>query len=158
MKPADHNKICNVASDVSPHGYFPRARVLLLVLLCVVSAVALDNDCPPAERGWWVRICEAKTEAAGVSIDLGLGGAGVRNTHRFWRQWHHGDPTEFSLPFDRQDLWHARKIWIQGTTLTHGRNVYMGLGFNDHIVKHMDFDNVEYQERVRTETDEWKCP
>lgn len=136
--------------------------IAAFVMLCATPCFSPTSDQlqaqpAPSQRGWWVRICEKKTEASGVRIDLGLGGAGVKNTRRFWREWHHGEPTEFRLPDDRQDLWHARKIWIQGTSLNRGKNVYMGLGFNDHIVKHMDFDKVEDQERVRDENDEWKC-
>jgi hypothetical protein len=120
---------------------------------------ASPDDCPPVDRGWWVRVCEAKTEADGVRIELGQGGKAVEYTRRSWRDWRHGQPTDFGLPSDRQDLWHARKIWIQGTTMNDGKNVYMALGFNDHIVKHMDFDGQENQERRRDETDDgWKCP
>lgn len=135
-----------------------RILAQVLCLLCF-SAAASPDDCPPVERGWFVRICEAKTEAAGVGIELGLGGASQKGTRRFWRYWRHGQPTEFGLPDDRQDLWHARKIWMQGDNLTEGKNVYIGLGFNDHIVKHYDFDGRnEDHEKIRTDTDEWKCP
>jgi len=137
-------------------GYLATTRLICLFCLCVT--LASPDDCPPVDRGWWVRVCDAKTEASGVRIDLGLGGVAAQNTRRYWRDWHHGDPTEFELPFDRQDLWHARKIWLQGTTLTHKKNVYLGLGFGDHITKHYDFDDHEDHERVRDDTDEWKCP
>jgi hypothetical protein len=72
---------------LSRHTPFRRIRRSIygtvVAVLMTTSAVALPDDCPPVERGWWVRVCEEKTEAAGVNIDIGLGGDAVQYTRRF---------------------------------------------------------------------------
>ena len=73
-------------------------------------------------------------------------------------EWRHGQPTEFNIPDSRQDLWYARKIKLHAISMNRGKNVYLAMMFNDKQIKHLDFDNDEWQEQWREDDDtEWHC-
>jgi hypothetical protein len=132
-----------------------RLFIFIFFILFSFTNISLAQNipkCPTKDRGWFVRICGQKTNTSSLRIEIGLGG--LESSHRYWRDWHDGEPTEFELPID---LLHAKEIWIKGVS-SDGEDVYMGLAFEDHIVKHMDFDEDEEHEKNRDDTDEWDCP
>ena len=128
--------------------------LVLLVLLCLVlpAASISADDCPPAERGWFIRIIPQQTEAPGVRLEIGFGGVG--SSHQGWREWRHGQPTEFAVP---AKFLHANEIWVKGISLEEDKNVAMCVGFNGHITQKMCFDEDEEHETSRDDNDNCDC-
>ena len=130
----------------------------MLMLFAIIQPIGggAAQQCA-AEQGWFVRVCDPKTEAEGIDIWIGVGGN--ESTRHFWMRWHHGDPTEFPLPID---LVRAKEIYFKAQTATDGKNVYLGFGFNGRIIKHIDMDNIskpeEYEQSRGDDTDEFDCP
>lgn len=149
----------------SLHNLAPR-RQFLYSLLAMLALLAIDQPVGggtvqqvtcAAEQGWFVRVCDPKTEAEGIDIWIGVGGN--ESTRHFWMRWHHGDPTEFAFPID---LVRAKEVYFKAQTATDGKNVYLGFGFNGRIIKHIDMDNIskpeEYEQSRGDDTDEFDCP
>jgi hypothetical protein len=135
------------------------ARLAGVFVLLFASTTSTHADFPPhAPRGWWFRVCDRKTEAPGVQLEVRVGGNAMESQPMVSWQWHHGQPTEFNIPDSRQDLWYARKIKLHATSLQRGKNVYLAMMFNDRQIKHLDFDKDEWQEQWRADNDtEWDC-
>lgn len=127
------------------------ALALLIPSCFVFQSDSFGQDCRN-ERGWFIRILDNKTEASGVRLQIGFGG--VESSHQDWREWHHGQPTQFSVP---TKFLHANEIFINGISLERGKNVGMCIGFNDHITKEMCFDNDEPHETSRDDEDGCEC-
>ncbi len=134
-----------------------RACKLVILFTVIVLTVTARADCPPKERGWFVRICPHPdpTESGNIGFDVGLGGKA--ESHRFWRDWHDGEPREFNLPID---LLHAKEIWIKSWTNDHGKNVSICYFFNDHVTEVHKHDHEEEDETSRddNQTGDCECP
>lgn len=124
------------------------------LLLLVVFTVTVRADCPPRERGWFVRICPHPnpTESGNIGFDVGLGG--LSSSHRFWRDWHAGESQEFDLPID---LLHAKEIWIKSWTNDEDKNVSICYFFNDHVTEVHKHDHEEEDETSRGDHEDGDC-
>ena len=125
--------------------------ILALLGLAKPSESISADDCQ-REKGWFIRIIAPQTEAPGVRLEIGFGG--VEHSHQAWREWRHGQPTEFNVP---AKFLHANEIWIKGISLEEDRNVSMCVGFNDHITQKMCFDEDEEHETSRGDDDSCGC-
>lgn len=128
--------------------------VALLISFCfnMRSDIVSSQDECPNPRGWFIKIRPEQTQAPGVRIEIGFGGVG--NSHTIWREWRHGEATEFFVP---TKYVRAEEIWIKGTSLEEDRNVAMCIGFNDHITQKMCFDEDEEHETSRGDNDDCNC-
>ncbi|MBI3582360.1 MAG: hypothetical protein HY096_00230 [Nitrospinae bacterium] len=123
---------------------------ICLTVFVVVNLFVLP---PLANAGWFVRVCTSKTEASAINLWIGLGGED--RTHRFWKKWKSSDSAQFDMP---DDIKNVQEIWIKGEAVPHGRNAYMCIFYNDHVVKHMDFDeSEEHEKRQDDHDDECAC-
>jgi hypothetical protein len=100
-------------------------------------------------RGWFVRICTNETECSSINLWVGLGGE--EGSHRFWTTWNSGDNVELAFPGDLQNV---SEIWIKGEANPHGRNANFCVFYDDHVVKHMDFDEDEEHEKHQGDQDD----
>jgi hypothetical protein len=150
----------NMHLSLRHRGSEGRSRLLLrgtafafLIPCCFLfqSDSSLAQSCAN-ERGWFIRIIPNKTEAPGVRLEIGFGGVG--SSHQGWREWRHGQPSEFPAP---TKFLHANEIWIKGISLERGKNVAMCVGFNDHITQEMCFDKDEQHEASRDDHDGCGC-
>jgi len=126
--------------------------LLSLVALYLCCSVARAQTCQPPPQGWSVRICLHDTQANGIIFSIGVGGNS--DTHRYWREWHRGDPTDIPLPID---LIYAKEIWIKVKSMQRGKNIYVCVRFNGHTTQHIDCDNDEEHETSRDDDDECNC-
>jgi hypothetical protein len=122
-------------------------RFCFLLGLLAFCTVTLADDCPPKDRGWFIKVCPGETKARGMAIYLGPGQEGNLD---FWREWKHGEATEFPLPLQYR---HAGYVHIGGKSLEDDENAYFCLAFNDHVVKHLDFDSGKDIEEHKVERD-----
>lgn len=122
-----------------------------VTLLDSKAPIKLDTEGPPPERGWFIRIVPDEANQIGLMVGIG----GVPNSRFFWTTWHRGDPIEFPVPIE---FLHVRKLWVKGISRAQDGNdhpnAHVCFGFNDHIVQNMTFDDVEDQERIRSDHDD----
>jgi hypothetical protein len=123
----------------------------------LASLLALLVDIPvayaAAHEGWFARFCPAKTDANRVHLAFSGGRQG------FGWSWIKGRaPDEIDLPRRLHTV--ARLTLRRSTASTPGNNqphAYVCVGFRDHIVQRMEFDDHEDHERNWNDTDDYAC-
>ena len=106
---------------------------LMALLIGVPAADAVAHD------GWFVRVCPAKTEANRIHLVFSGGRQG------FSWSWIKGrTPNEADLP---RRFYSVARLTMRGSTTATPSNIqphaYVCVGFRDHIVQRMEFDNHE---------------
>ena len=106
-----------------------------------------------AHDGWFVRVCPTKTEANRVNLAFSGGGQG------FSWSWIKGrTPHEIDLPPRFRSV---TELYIRGSTAATPGNIqphaYVCVGFRDHIVQRMEFDDHEDHQKHWNDTDDCAC-
>ncbi len=106
-----------------------------------------------AHEGWFVRVCPAKTEANRVYMTF----SGSRQG--FSWSWIKGrTPDETDLPRRFRSV---ARLYIRGSTVSTPSNIqphaYVCIGFRDHIVQRMEFDDHEDHQKNWNDTDDCAC-
>jgi hypothetical protein len=128
-----------------------RMRAFLLALL-----IALLVGVPvgaAAHEGWFVRVCPAKTDANRIYLTFSDGRQG------FGWSWMKGRaPDEIDLPRRFRSV---AKLTMRGSTTSTPSNIqphaYVCVGFRDHIVQRMEFDDHEDHDKNWNDTDDCAC-
>jgi hypothetical protein len=127
----------------------------LMRAILLVSAVALVSQIgtAAAHDAWFVRVCPTKTEASRVYIQF----AGARRA--FGWMWTRGkSPNERALP-DRFRT--AGRVYVRGQTMAQTNkqqpHAYVCLGYRDHIVQRLEFDDHVDYEKNWNDTDDCAC-
>jgi len=120
---------------------------LIALLVGVPAAGAAAHD------GWFVRVCLAKTEANRVHLIFSGGRQG------FSWSWTKGrTPNEIDLP---RRFHSVARLTVRGSTVSTSSNIqphaYVCVGFRDHIVQRMEFDDHQDHERNWNDTDDCAC-
>jgi hypothetical protein len=120
---------------------------LMTLLVGVPAAGAAAHD------GWFVRVCPAKTEANRIHLTFYGGRQGYS-----W-SWIKGrTPNEIGLP---RRFHSVARLTMRGSTVPTSSNIqphaYVCVGFRDHIVQRMEFDDHEDHERNWNDTDDCAC-
>jgi len=117
----------------------------LLIGVPVAGAVAHD--------GWFVRVCRAKTEADRIHLAFSGGRQGYS-----W-SWIKGQtPDEIDLP---HRFYAVPRLTMRRSTASTPTNIpphaYVCVGFRDHIVQRMEFDDHEDHQKNWNDTDDCAC-
>ena len=129
-------------------------RRLTVLAVLFLSSPALTDTCL-SEQGWHIRVCTNNTESRGIQLSVGSGGDHF--SHRILTTWYRGQATDIPYPID---LRYAGEVWIGARTTDNDRNGYVCLMYNDHKVKHLDFDKStedEEHEKHRDDSDGCDC-
>jgi len=106
-----------------------------------------------AHEGWFVRVCPAKTE----SIRIHLSFYGDRQGFS-WSWIKSQTPDEIDLPLRFRSV---GRVYIRGTTAPTPSNIqphaYVCVGFRDHIVQRMEFDDHENHQKSWNDADDCAC-
>jgi hypothetical protein len=126
-------------------AFFLVAAMALLVGVPAAGAAAHD--------GWFVRVCQAKTEAGRIYLAFSGGRQGYSWS---WIKGRTPDETDLPRRFDS-----VARLTMRGSTSSTQNNinphVYVCIGFRDHIVQRMEFDDHEDHERNWNDTDDCAC-
>jgi len=123
----------------------------------LVAAMALLIGVPAggaaAHDGWFVRVYPAKTEAGRIHLTFFGGRQGYS-----W-SWIKGRTSEeIDQPRRFQS---AARLTMRGSTSSTPNNInphaYVCVGFRDHIVQRMEFDDHEDHEKNWNDTDDCDC-
>ena len=126
-------------------GFFLTSLMVLLIGVPVAGAAAHD--------GWFVRVCPAKTEAGRIHLAF----SGDRQGYSW--SWIKGrTPDEINLP----RRFHAvARLTMRGSTVAMAGNIQphanVCVGFRDHIVQRMEFDDHEDHDKNWYDTDDCAC-
>ena len=106
-----------------------------------------------AHDGWFVRVCPAKTEANRIHLTFSGGRQG------FSWSWIKGrTPDEIDLP---RRFHSVARLTMRGSTASTPSNIqphaYVCVGFRDHIVQRMEFDDHEDHQKNWNDTDDCAC-
>lgn len=117
------------------------------ILVAPISIPAAGHD------GWFVRVCPAKTEASRIHLSFSDGRQGYS-----W-SWVRGrTPDEIDLPHRFRSV---ARLTMRGSTVSTPSNIqphaYICVGFRDHIVQRMEFDDHEAHQRNWNDTDDCAC-
>jgi hypothetical protein len=120
---------------------------LMVLLIGVPAARAAAHD------GWFVRVCPAKTEAGRIDLAFSGGRQGYS-----W-SWITGrTPDEIDLP---RRFHSVARLTMRGSTSSTPTNIqphaYVCVGFRDHIVQRMEFDDHEDHDKNWNDTDDCAC-
>jgi hypothetical protein len=123
-----------------------RAFVMALLIGVPVTGAA-------AHDGWFVRVCRAKTEAGRIDLIFSGGRQGYS-----W-SWIKGrTPDEIDLP---RRFHSVARLTMRGSTSSTPINInphaYVCIGFRDHIVQRMEFDDHEDHDKNWNDTDDCAC-
>jgi hypothetical protein len=122
----------------------------------LVSFIALLAGIPvgaAAHEGWFMRVCPTKTEANRIYLTF----SGGRQGYGWSRIWDR-TPDEIDLP----RRFHAvARLTMRGSTPAMRGNIqphaYVCVGFRDHIVQRMEFDDHEDHQKNWNDTDDCAC-
>jgi|SRR6516165_4427750 hypothetical protein len=123
--------------------------LVVLIALLVGSSLAVAA----AHDGWFLRVCPAKTEAGRIHVIFYGGRQGYS-----W-SWIKGQTSdEIDLPHRFRSV---ARLTMRGSTSSTPSNInphaYVCVGFRDHIVQRMEFDDHEDHERNWNDTDDCAC-
>ena len=126
---------------------FFAAAVMVTIIGVLVTSAAI------AHEGWFVRVCPTKTEANRVYLAFSGGRQG------FSWSWIKGRTRdEIDLPRRFRSV---AKLYIRGITVSMPGNIqpraYVCVGFRDHIVQHMEFDDHAVRRNNWNDTDDCAC-
>ena len=140
-----------------PGGFIQDSRgrmrtFFVAYLMAVIIGVPLATGAI-AHEGWFVRVCPAKTEANRVYMTF----SGSRQG--FSWSWIKGrTPDETDLPRRFRSV---PRLHIRASTVSMPGNIqphaYVCIGFRDHIVQRMEFDNHEDHQKSWNDTDDCAC-
>jgi hypothetical protein len=107
----------------------------------------------PAHQGWFVRVCPAKTEANRIHLTFSGGRQG------FSWSWVKGrTPDEIDLPRRFRSV---QRVTMRGSSVSMPSNIlphaYVCVGFRDHIVQRMEFDDHEAHQKNSKDKDDCAC-
>jgi len=121
----------------------------------LMAAVVGSTTCTAvaAHEGWFVRVCPTKTES--LRINLAFYG----DRQGFSWSWVKGrTPDEVDLPPRFRSV---ERVYIRGSTAATPSNIqphaYVCVGFRDHIVQRMEFDDHENHQINWNDADDCAC-
>ena len=126
----------------------------LLATFCIAGIIAAFSANAAAEHpGWFVRVCPAKTEANRVHLTFSGGRQG------FTWSWIRGRTLdELDLP---RRFHSVARVFIRAVAASTPSNLqphaYVCVGFRDHIVQRMEFDDHENHQKNWNDTDDCAC-
>ena len=123
------------------------ATLMTVIIGVLVATPAIAHEC------WFVRVCSTKTEASRVHLAF----SGDRQG--FSWSWTRGRTRdEIDLPRRFRSV---PKLYIRGITGSMPGNIqphaYVCIGFRDHIVHRMEFDDHVIRQRIWNDTDDCAC-
>ena len=106
-----------------------------------------------AHEGWFVRICPTKTETSGVHLAF----SGDRQGFSWsWIKGRTRDETDLPRRFRS-----VPNLYVRGITASMAGNIqpraYVCIGFRDHIVHRMEFDDHAVRQKNWNDTDDCAC-
>ena len=108
---------------------------------------------PAAHEGWFVRVCPAKTEANRINLTFAGGRQGFN-----WSWMRSRTPDEIDLPRRFRSV---ARLYVRGSAVSNPSNLqphaYVCLGFRDHIVQRLEFDDHEDHQKNWNDTDDCAC-
>jgi len=126
-----------------------------LLVTCLIGGIiaATSANAATAHPGWFVRVCPAKTEADRIHLTFSGGRQG------FAWSWIRGRiPDEMDLPLRFHSV---PRVYMRGNAASTPSNVqphaYVCVGFRDHIVQRMEFDDHVDHQKNWNETDDCGC-
>ena len=123
------------------------ATLMAAIVGLPVAAAAI------AHEGWFVRVCSTKTEASRVHLAFSGGGQGFSWS---WIKGRTRDETDLPRRFRA-----VPKLYIRGITGSIPGNIqphaYVCIGFRDHIVHRMEFDDHAVRQRDWNDADDCAC-
>ena len=126
----------------------------LLATSLIAGIIALSSTDAAAEHsGWFVRVCPAKIEADRVHLTFWAAGRVSPGT------WIRGQTLdEMDLP---RQIHSVPRVYIRASALSTPSNLqahaYVSVGFRDHIVQRMEFDDHENHQKNWNDTDDGAC-
>jgi hypothetical protein len=130
-----------------------RLRASFVASLIVAIIGAPICTAASAHDGWFVRVCLAKTEADRIHLTFSGGRQGFS-----WSWIKSRTPDETDLPSRFRSV---AKIYMRGSTVSMPSNIqphaYVCVGFRDHIVQRMEFDDHEDHQKNWNDTDDCAC-
>jgi hypothetical protein len=128
-------------------------RAFFVATLMAVIIGVLIATAAIAHEGWFVRVCPTKTEAN--RLHLAFSG----DRQGFSWSWIKGRARdEIDLPRGFRSV---PKLYIRGITVSMPGNIqphaYVCIGFRDHIVHRMEFDDRAIRQRIWNDTDDCAC-
>jgi hypothetical protein len=126
---------------------------LVATLIAPIIGMQICTAAAAAHEGWFVRVCRAKTEANRVNMAFSGGRQGLS-----W-SWVKGrTPDETDLPRKFRSV---ARLYVRGSTVSIPSNLqphaYVCVGYRDHIVQRMEFDDHEDHEKNWNDTDDCAC-
>lgn len=106
-----------------------------------------------AHEGWFVRVCQAKTEVNRIHLTFSGGRQGFIWT---WIKGRTADETDLPRRFHS-----VPRVTMRGSTASTPSAIqphaYVCVGFRDHIVQRMEFDDHEDHEKNWNDADDCAC-
>ena len=124
-------------------------------LLASFIALVVGVPASPAAShdGWFVRVCPARTEANRIHLTFSGGRQGFG-----WSWIKNRSPDEIDLP---RRFHSVTRLTMRGSTTSMPGNIqphaYVCVGFRDHIVQRMEFDDHEDHQKNSNDTDDCAC-
>jgi hypothetical protein len=154
VNPAAMAEIDNqgIAVRIATFPRIARGRMLAFLLASLIALV-VGTPGAAAHDGWFARVCPAKTETN--RIYLAFSG----NRLGFSWSWIKGRTAdEIDLPGRFRSV---ARIVVRGSTTSTPSNLqphaYVCVGFRDHIVQRMEFDDHEDHQKNWNDTDDCAC-
>ena len=128
-----------------------RAFLVISLIASIIGAHTFTAG--EAHEGWFVRVCTAKTEADRINLTFYGGRQG------FSWSWIRGrTPDETDLPRKFRSV---ARLYMRGSAAPIPNNLqphaYLCIGFRDHIVQRMEFNDHEDHEKSWNDTDDCAC-
>ena len=128
-----------------------RAFLVISLIAPIIGAHTLTAAA--AHEGWFVRVCTAKTEADRINLTFSGGRQGFS-----WAWLRGRTPNETDLP---RKFRSAARLYMRGSAASLPSNVqphaYVCIGFRDHIVQRMEFNDHADHEKSWNDTDDCAC-
>jgi len=127
-------------------AFFMATLLALLIGVPVAGAAAHD--------GWFVRVCSAKTRSGSHSLGV------LRRPARIQLVLDQGPDPRRNRPPPRR-FHSVARLTMRGSTAAMPGNIqphaYVCVGFRDHIVQRMEFDDHEDHQKNWNDTDDCAC-
>jgi hypothetical protein len=125
-----------------------------LVASSIASIIGIQIcTAPAAHEAWFVRVCPAKTEANRINLNFAGGRQGFS-----WSWMRSRTPDEIDLPRKFRSV---ARLYVRGSAVATPSNLqphaYVCLGFRDHIVQRLEFDDHEDHQKNWNDTDDCAC-